>query len=132
MNRDENPEWESRLETLSEKNPETFYINITLKYNSKISLLKSIKYTMRLQYYYSKGGLMPWDGADMLRMLQFLELAHLQARPHAPGSKARPRVPEKFLLFDTCSTKQFGNYPWCPAPFGRNIPYIGYDLVPSN
>ena len=31
---------------------------------------------MRLKYCYSKEGLMPWDGADMLRILQFLELAH--------------------------------------------------------
>ena len=66
---------------------------------------------------------MPWDGADMLRMLQFLQLAHSRARPHAPGAKARPRVPEKFLLLYKCSTKYFGNYPGCPAPFGRNIPY---------
>ena len=42
-----------------------------------MSLLKSIKYTIQLQYYYSEEGLMPQDGADMLRMLQFLELAHL-------------------------------------------------------
>ena len=35
----------------------------------------------------------------MLRMLQFLELAHSQVRPHALGGKARARVPEKFLLF---------------------------------
>ena len=41
---------------------------------------------------------MPWDGADMLRMLQFLELAHSQVRPHTPGGKARLQVPEKFLL----------------------------------
>ena len=75
---------------------------------------------------------MPQDGADTLRMLQFLELAHLQARPHAPGSKARPRVPEKFLLPYTCSTKCFGNYPGCPAPFDGNIPYIGYDSVLPN
>ena len=40
---------------------------------------------------------MPWDGAGALRMLQFLELAHSQVRPHALYS--RPRVPEKFLLF---------------------------------
>ena len=45
---------------------------------------------MQPQYYYSEGGLTPRDGADMLRMLQFLELAHLQVRPHAPGGKARP------------------------------------------
>ena len=42
---------------------------------------------------------MPRDGADMLRMLQFLELFHSQVRPHTLGSKARPQVPEKFLLF---------------------------------
>ena len=87
---------------------------------------------MRLSYYYSEGGLMPRDGADMLRMLQFLELDHSQVRPHAPSHQARPRVPEKFLLYNTCSTKQFGNYPGCPAPFGGNIPYIGYDLVLPN
>ena len=93
-----------------------------------MSLLKSIKYTMQLQYYYGEEGLMPCDGADTLRMLQFLELAHL--RPQ--GGKARPWLAEKFLLFYTCSTKWFGNYPGCPAPFGRNIPYIGYNLVPPN
>ena len=41
---------------------------------------------------------MPQDGAKTLRMLQFQELAHSQVRPHAPGGKARPQVPEKFLL----------------------------------
>ena len=56
---------------------------------------------MQLQYYSSEGGLTPQDGSDMLRMLQFLELAYLQVRPHAPGGKARPQVPEKFLLL-TC------------------------------
>ena len=109
-------------------NPETGYINITLKYNDKASLLKSIKYTMWLQYYYSEGSLMPRDGMDTFRMLQFLELAHSQVRPCAPGTKARLWVPEKFLLLYTCSTKCFGNYPGCPAPFGGNIPYIRCDL----
>ena len=33
---------------------------------------------------------MPRDGADMLRMLQFLELAHSQVRPHAIGLEVRP------------------------------------------
>ena len=75
---------------------------------------------------------MPWDGEDTLRMLQSLELAHSQARPHAPGSKTRPRVPKKFLLPYTYSTKWFGNYPGCLAPFGGNIPYIGYDSVLPN
>ena len=41
---------------------------------------------------------MPWDGADMLRMLQFFELTYSRVRPYALGLKARPRVPEKFLL----------------------------------
>ena len=45
---------------------------------------------MRLQYYYSKGGFRPQDGAGTLRMLQFL---------HTWSAKARPHVPEKFLLF---------------------------------
>ena len=75
---------------------------------------------------------MPWNGEDTLRMLQFLKLAHLRARPHALGSKARPRVPEKFLLPYTRSTKYCGNYPGCPAPFGGSIPYIGYDSVLPN
>ena len=55
-------EWESRLETLSKehkRNPETSCTSITLKYSNKMSLFISIKYTMRLQYYYSKEGLMP-------------------------------------------------------------------------
>ena len=56
---------------------------------------------------------MPQDGADTLRMLQFLELVCLRARPCAPGSKTRPQVPEKFLLLYTCSTKCF--YAGCPA-----------------
>ena len=30
---------------------------------------------MRLQQNHNEGGLTPWDGADMLRMLQFFELA---------------------------------------------------------
>ena len=81
---------------------------------------------MRLKYGYSEEGLMPQNGADMLRMLQFLELVHSRVRPHTPGSKARPLVPEKFLLLYTCSTKYFGNYLGCPAPFHKNIPYIGY------
>ena len=115
------------------RNTEISYINITLKYNNKVSLLKSSKYTMQLQYVHSKEGLMPREGVNMFRMLQFLELAHLWARPHTPGGKARPpQVTDKFLLLYTCSTKCFGNYPGCPAPFGRNIPYIGYDLVPPN
>ena len=63
---------------------------------------------------------MPQNGKDMLRMLQFLELAHSQARPHTPGGKPRPRVSEKFLLPDTCSTKYFGNYP------------VGHDSVLPN
>ena len=113
-------------------NPEIGYFNIILKYNNKVLLLKSSKYTMQLQYVHSEEGLTPWEGANTLRMLQFLELAHLQVRPHAPGGKARPQVPEKFLLPYSYSTKCFGNYPGCPAPFGRNIPYIGYDLVPPN
>ena len=80
------------------KNPETGYINIMLNITIKCLLLQNSNYTMRLQYNCNEGGLMPWDGADMFRMLQFLELAHSQARPHAPGLKARPWVPEKFLL----------------------------------
>ena len=72
------------------KNPEIGYINIILNITIRCLLLKNSKYTMQLQYNCSKGGLMPQDGADMLRMLQFLELAHLRARPHALGSKARP------------------------------------------
>ena len=75
---------------------------------------------------------MPRDGVNMLRMLQFLELAHSRVRPHTLGGKARPRVPEKFLLPYKCSTKCFGNYPGCPAPFGGNIPYIWYDSVLPN
>ena len=31
---------------------------------------------------------MTQDGADTLRMLQFLELAHLQVMGHAPGGKS--------------------------------------------
>ena len=114
------------------KNPEIGYISITLKYSNKMSLLISIKYTVWLQYYCSKEGLMPLDGADVLIMLQFLELAHSRVRPHAPGGKARPRVPEKFLLYYTCSTKWLGSYPGCPAPFGGNILYIGSDLALPN
>ena len=82
-----------------------------LKYNSKAPLLKSSKYTMQLQYDYKEEGLMSWNDADMLRMFQFLELAHSQVRPQATVGK---------------------NYPGCPAPFGRNIPYIGYDSVLPN
>ena len=41
---------------------------------------------------------MPQDGADTLRMLQFLELTHSRVRPHALSLKAKPRVPEKSLL----------------------------------
>ena len=100
------------------KNPQIDYISITLKYNNKEPLLKSSKYTMQLQYDYSEEGLMPWDGANMLRMLQFLELAHSQVRPHTPGGKARPWVPEKFLLLYTCSTKS----PWVSCPFWREHP----------
>ena len=75
---------------------------------------------------------MPQDGADTLGMFRFLELDHSQARPHVPSHQARPRVPEKFLLYYTSSTKQFGNYPGCSAPFGGNITYIGYVLVLPN
>ena len=39
------------------------------EHNDKASLFNDIKYTMRLQYYDSEGGLAPWDGADTLRML---------------------------------------------------------------
>ena len=35
---------------------------------------------------------MLYEGADMLRILQFYELAHSEQAP-------MPRVPEKFLLF---------------------------------
>ena len=57
------PEW-TRMKNLSGnpnwkpwvRNPEEGCINITLKYNSRISLLKSRKYTMWLQYCYSKEG----------------------------------------------------------------------------
>ena len=53
---------------------------------------------MQLQYNCNEGGLIPWDGADMLRMLQFFELTYSRVRPYALGLKARPQVPEKFLL----------------------------------
>ena len=35
---------------------------------------------------------MPWEGADVLRIRQFCELAHSE-------QALMPRVPEKFLLF---------------------------------
>ena len=72
------------------KNPEISYTNITLKYKSQKVLLKSIKFTMQLRYYYSDGALTPLDGADTLRMLQFLELDHSQAKPHTLSCQARP------------------------------------------
>ena len=112
---------------LREKNPETGYINIVLNITIRCLLLKNSNYTMWVQYSCSKGGIMPWDGADMLRMLQFLELAHSRVRPHILGLKARPRVPGKFLLFIHVVPNAVANYPGCPTPFGGNIPYIGCD-----
>ena len=101
----------------AQKGKRTRIIIINNKEYYKVPLLKSGKYTMQLQYVHNEEGLMPQDGANMLRVLQFLELAHLWVRPHTPGSKARPWVPEKFLLLYTCSTKMLWQLPWVSCPF---------------
>ena len=63
---------------------------------------KSIKYIMWLQYYYSEESLMhPGMVQIMLRMLQFLKLAYLWARPHTPGA-AKPGL--KYLRSSCCFT----------------------------
>ena len=67
---------------------------------------------------------MLWEGVDMLRILQFLELAHFEQALMPQVVEPHPRACEVPAV-RTCSTKPFGYCPGCPVPFGGNSPYIG-------